>query len=90
MCLQFFFFWQVVSDHTNNLRDYQKLLNITINAAAPDGAPPWRINDENRNHPDPPCLGEALRRVTLPTKKLTSKMKDSEQEKKYNLFSFYL
>ncbi len=29
-----------------------------------------------------PCLGEALRRVTLLNKKFTSKMKDAEQKKK--------
>jgi len=46
-----------------------------MNAAAPDGAPPRRINDRYLktaiffpsviNHLAPPCLGEALRRGAL-------------------------
>jgi hypothetical protein len=39
---------------------------LTINAAAPDGAPPQRISDENLvNPPVPLCLGEVLRRGML-------------------------
>ena len=38
-----------------------------MNAATPDGTPPWRISE--RNTPEtghvPPCLGEALRRVII-------------------------
>jgi len=42
------------------------LKSIMMNAATPDGAPPWRIrNIKNSKPPAPPCLGEALRRVTL-------------------------
>ena len=40
----------------------------TMNAAAPDGAPPRRISDEKQMYgqcPAPPCLGEALRRGAL-------------------------
>ena len=35
--------------------------------AAPEGTPPRRINDHkfSRYFTDPPCLGEALRRVTI-------------------------
>jgi len=36
-----------------------------MNAAAPDGAPPRRINDGMKNPRAPPCLGEALRRGAL-------------------------
>jgi hypothetical protein len=39
-----------------------------MNAAAPDGAPPRRINYRKnylKNLLAPPCLGEALRRGTL-------------------------
>jgi hypothetical protein len=37
-----------------------------MNAAAPEGTPPRRINNKysKKNFPDPPCPGEALRRVT--------------------------
>ncbi len=48
---------------------------VGMNAAAPGGAPPRRIRTVNRenscffrlrlNRHAPPCLGEALRRVTL-------------------------
>ncbi len=37
---------------------------IAMNAAAPEGAPPRRINDETPLIA-PPCLGEALRRGTI-------------------------
>src|SRR4030042_5178647 len=38
-----------------------------MNAAAPEGTPPRRINDYtfSRSSTDPPCLGEALRRVII-------------------------
>jgi len=38
-----------------------------MNAAAPEGVPPPRINDFKitKKFPAPPCLGEALRRGTL-------------------------
>jgi len=36
-----------------------------MNPAAPDGTPPRRISNNILCHPfAPPCLGEALRRVT--------------------------
>jgi len=41
------------------------MIPSTMNAAAPDGAPQRRIRLIIRKLPVPPCLGEALRRVTL-------------------------
>ena len=38
-----------------------------MNAAAPEGTPPRRTGDKNSgNFPARPCLGEALRQVSLP------------------------
>jgi hypothetical protein len=34
LCLQFRFFWQLVSDDKNNWRDYQKPLTFAINSTA--------------------------------------------------------
>jgi len=47
----------------------QKLLALyssgVMNAAAPDGAPPRRINNYSKIPPAPPCLAEALRRESI-------------------------
>ena len=62
------------------------LFDIAMNAAAPEGTPPRRINYEKFEQPFsvPPCLGEALRRVSLAVFRFESK-----HHKKTKLVSRY-
>ena len=49
------------------VRIYHLYSSLTMNAAAPDGAPPRRITNKKNtiSLPVPPCLKEALRRVSI-------------------------
>jgi len=52
--------------YSDNLRDCQPLYQYVMNAAAPEGTPPRQIYKcRSKNVHNPPCLEEALMRVTL-------------------------
>jgi hypothetical protein len=56
--------------YNSDILEHRGLSSITMNPAAPDGAPQRRIKYLNKNTEKllaPPCLGEALRRGTLIT-----------------------